>query len=290
MRDNYLDELDGILAQRSDVDDSFRNELAYYKSIPEVSVDSEILNLYDRKTNIASNADRIINADSKSIKSIQRGIDESELSLKNDRINLVEMVQQIREAKKEWKSTIPFTKKAREAHRKYVNLKRQFKEKNRSKRRLRERLKEDKERIANKKEEISKQKQLLTEAKDYSKKLETGIRRQFDVANKILATREHFKTMDLSDPGLSTEYKAAITKLSQLTKEPLKISISQPLTDKSTELMQTLAKLQTIIPDNDKLAIKQAEHTLDEKRKTYIRRVEDPSLDALDAPDEHGGH
>ena len=125
MRDNYLDELDGILAQRSDVDDSFRNELAYYKSIPEVSVDSEILNLYDRKTNIASNADRIINADSKSIKSIQRGIDESELSLKNDRINLVEMVQQIREAKKEWKSTIPFTKKAREAHRKYVNLKRQ---------------------------------------------------------------------------------------------------------------------------------------------------------------------
>lgn len=290
MRDNYLDELDGILAQRSDVDDSFRNELAYYKSTPEVSVDSEILNLYDRKTNIASNADRIINADSKSIKSIQRGIDESELSLKNDRINLVEMVQQIREAKKEWKSTIPFTKKAREAHRKYVNLKRQFKEKNRSKRRLRGRLKEDKERIANKKEEISKQKQLLTEAKDYSKKLETGIRRQFDVANKILATREHFKTMDLSDPGLSTEYKAAITKLSQLTKEPLKISISQPLTDKSTELMQTLAKLQTIIPDNDKLAIKQAEHTLDEKRKTYIRRVEDPSLDALDAPDEHGGH
>ena len=86
MRDSYLDELDDILTQRSGFDDSFRNEISYYNSIPEISVDPQILSLYDRKTNVASNAERIINADTKSIKSIKRGIEETEMHLKNDRM------------------------------------------------------------------------------------------------------------------------------------------------------------------------------------------------------------
>ena len=289
MRDSYLDELDDILTQRSGFDDSFRNEISYYNSIPEISVDPQILSLYDRKTNVASNAERIINADTKSIKSIKRGIEETEMHLKNDRINLVEMVQQIRDAKKEWKSTIPFTKKAREAHRKFVHLKRQLKERNRAKRRGKERLREDKERITNKQAEIDKQTKALKEAKDYSKKLETGIRRQFEVVNRILAIREHIGTMDLYDPNLPREYSTALTRFSQLTKQPLKISISTPLTDQSTELMQVLNRLQSVTPDIDKLAIKQAEQTIDQRRKNYIKRLEDPSLDALDVPEVHGG-
>ena len=290
MSDNYLDELDGILAQRSDIDDTFRNELAYYKSLPGVSVDPEIMRLYDRKAHVTSNAERIISADRRSIRSMQRGIEESSTNLKSSRFELNVMVQQIRDARKAWKSTIPLTKKSREAHTKFLQLTHQFKLKNLSKRRLQERVKEDQGRIASKQAEIDRQTKALQESKDYSKKLEIGIRRQFELVNRILAIREHIGTMDLNDPNLSSEYSAALTRFSQLTKQPLKISISTPLTDKSTELMQLLTKLQSVTPENDKKAISQAQQTIEQRQQNYMKRLEDPSLDALDTQDEHGGH
>lgn len=284
MSDNILDDLDGLLASREMGDETFRNELSYYGALKGVKVDDEVKSVYDRKVSVATNAARIIKSDKHTIKHATRGIEETDQRMKHDRIGIVDLVHQIRKAKQEWKSTIPFTEKARQAHQKYLQLKFQFKERNKNKRRMKERISEDKVRLAEKKAEINEQTKVLEEAKTYISKLETGIRRQFDVVNKMLATREFVKSgaLDLNAPGTSPEYKAAIVEFMRLTKEPLKISIVEPLTDQTSKLMQAFAKIQSLAPDKDKQAIAVGEQQRIQARKEYFKRLEDPSLDALD--------
>lgn len=284
MSDNILDDLDGLLVSREMGDETFRNELSYYGALKGVKVDDEVKSVYDRKVSVATNAARIIKSDKHTIKHAKRGIEETEIRLKQDRLGMVEMVQEIRRARKEWKSTMPFTDKARQAHQRYVHLKMQFKERNRNKRRMKERISEDKVRLTEKEAEIKEQSQVLEEAKTYIEKLEKGIRRQFDVVNKMLATREFIKSkaFDPNAPGISAEYKAAVIEFTQLTKEPLKISIVEPLTDQTSKLMQVFARLQSLAPDKDKQAIAVGEQQRIQARKDYFKRLEDPSLDALD--------
>lgn len=285
MSDNLLEDLDGLLSAKSMGDETFRNELSYYGAINGVSVDREVLSVYDRKTSVATNAARIIKSDKRTVKLTKRSLEDSDLSFKRESQGLRDMIPEIQKAKKEYNSTMPFSQKATEAKRKIKQLKRQYKDKNRGRHRIKERMAEDRIRLAEKEAEIKDQTAKLEEAKAYMGKLEKGIRRQFATVNKILAIKDAIRTrqIDITDPNLAPEYKAAIVEFTRLSKQGLKISIVEPLTDPSSNLMQALAKIQALAQEKDKKAIQSGEQQRISDCKTYVKRLqEDPSLDALD--------
>lgn len=285
MGDNLLDDLDGLLLSKNIGDESFRNELSYYGAIKGVSVDREVLSVYDRKTSVGTNAARIIKSDNRTVKYTKRGIEDAELSFKRESLGLREMIPEILKARKESKNALPFSSKAREAKQKYKHLKRQYRDRNRNRHRIKERIAEDRVRLAEKEAEIKDQTAKLEEATTYIGKLEAGIRKQFNTVNKMLATRDFIKSgqIDFNDPTLKPEYKAALIKFSQLLKQPMKISIVEPLTDPSSEIMQVYSQIQSLIQDKDRKAIQAGEQQRALDCKTYIKRLqEDPSLDKLD--------
>lgn len=285
MSDNLLDDLDGLLSAKAVGDETFRNELSYYGAINGVSVDREVLSVYDRKTSVATNAARIIKSDKRTVKLTKRSLEDSDLSFKREGQGLREMIPEIQKAKKEYNNTMPFSREAAEAKRKIRHLKQQYKDKNRGRHRIKERMAEDRIRLAEKEAEIKEQSAKLEEAKAYMGKLEKGIRRQFATVNKVLAIRDAIRTrqIDITDPNLAPEYKAAIVEFTKLSKQGLKISIVEPLTDPSSNLMQALAKIQSLAQEKDKKAIQVGEQQRISDCKTYVKRLqEDPSLDALD--------
>lgn len=258
MSENLIDDLGGLLSSSSIGDESFKRSLSYYNSLDGVSVDSEIISVYNSKSSVATNASRIIKSTRSDVKRIRRSIEDGELNFKRSSDDLRNMVPEIRRAKKEWKDTNPITQAeaSRQAHLKFANMKKNFRVKNMDRHRIKERISEDKIRLAEKEALIKENTERLDEAKIYMKRLEKGIKKQFDAVNKILAIKNSIKTRDnpinLQDPDLKDEYKTAIAEFSKQIKQNLRISISEPFVKQMPELMQLLEKINTLASDEHK--------------------------------------
>lgn len=333
MGDNLLDDLDGLFATKSTGDETFRNELSYYSSLPGVKVDGQIASIYDRKVSVASNAKIVIKNDKKTIKmtseriqddtvhSNQREVDfqNSESNYHREQAKFLRQSREYRkkvaEARKKYRGTAILSeesKQAREAYKSIVVQQSELREQRKQSRIKHEqdiarhnmekeltarRMKENREKIAEKEAEIKEQTAKMEEAQNYATRLVEGIRKQFKTVDRMLAIRDSIKCgdIDLNAPQNKelAGYLSTFTTL--INQNPLKISITDPITDKDSQLTACYTKIQELMErkgkEDYKKSIESREQARIAGRETYVKRLqEDPSLDQLDDSKNNSSH
>lgn len=315
MGDNLLDDLDGLFATKSTGDETFRNELAYYGSLPGVKVDHQIASIYDRKVSIASNAKIVIKNDKKTIKMTSEHLQDdtfrsnqkevqfqtSETNHRRDQARKLrqskELGKKASEARKKWKSTKPFTEEAKQAYEAYKSIvlqrwdlrtqrrqdriqhDQQVASYNMEKQLTARRMKENQERLAEKQAEIKEQSAKMEEAQSYATTLVEGVRKQFVTVDKMLAIRDSCKDIDFNDPQNAelAQYLSQFTAL--LNQTPITISITNPSVLQTSQLTAYYERIQELMERQEKEGYKKSVESREadriSDRKLYIKRLQE---------------
>lgn len=272
---DFLDSMAGYMSLGEDEfqNPEFEGKLAYYNNLDGVNVDRQISDLYNRAVSKATTAARTAKSTKSSIRGLGETIDQQNDNLKDHTERLRETYHKLRQAKKEHFNTMPGSKESQRSNETIKSLKRQFKTGNKRKREMRDKIKVNQGRLVEKKQEMADCAKTVEAMKDYRDRLIAGVNNQFDIVNRIQATLEHIKAMDLNAPGVNA---TAITQFTKTLKsQKMRISLAQPLTDKSSDLMQAFNTCVASFKDPDKKAIDSGEKKRITECAKYIKALQE---------------
>lgn len=272
---DFLDSMAGYMSLGEDQfqNPEFEGKLSYYNNLEGVTVDRQVSDLYNRAVTKATTAARTAKSTKSSIRSLGETIDQQNDNLKDHTERLRDTYHKLRQAKREHFNTMPGSKEAARSNENIKSLKRQFRTGNKRRHEMRDKIRTNEGRLVEKKQEMAECAKTVEAMKDYRDRLIAGVSNQFDIVNRMQATLEHIKAMDLNAPGVNA---AAINNFTKTLKsQKMKISLAQPLTDKSSDLMQAFNTCVSSFQDTDKKAIDSGEKKRITECKQYIKALQE---------------